>query len=332
MTGGGDTGSTTIEERAARLLRSLWFFGLASAAIVGLLVLASWPWSLNRFALAVKSRVVEISASATRVHDIGMKLPDGEEIRIFGVRPDDLPPELAALRAAAGGVRLTASSAVLQSISLSSGAGLVVRASDLGGIDIELLRDGSVSLALSGKIALIDATGTPKTIDIARPIVWDLRPADANSPLRLILPPGVPPIALYNQPIDDFRFRPPRPAEDDPAAAESEIVSGELQLLDTAEKVELNPRELILLEGGRRYLSRMEVANDAVAVDISGVADRISVGPPRPGLPLRLDRDLTPSVLSYLVGQHELKLFWGLGLAILGALWKARQWGLKWNK
>jgi hypothetical protein len=333
MTNGGDTGFTTIEARAAGLLRSWWFFGLASAATVGLLVLASWPWRFNRFALAVTSRVVEISASATRVHDIGVKLPDGEDIRIFGARPDDLPPELEPLRGVVGAVRLAASSAVLQSISLPSGAGLVVRASEGGGVDIGVLKDGAIGLVFSGKIEVIDPSGVRKTVaDISsHRTLWQVRPANAHATARVVMPSRVPPIALYNQPIDNFRFRPPSPAEDDPGAAESEIVSGKLELLDTGEKVELNPRELILLEGGSRFLSRMEAADGGVAVDISGVADQVSVGPARPGLPLRLDRDLTPSVLSYLVGQHQLKLLWGLGLAVLGALWKVRQWALKWD-
>lgn len=319
----------TIEERCARLLRSMWFFGLASALIVGLLVLASWPWSFNRFALAATSRVFEISASAPGVHDVDVKLPDGAEVQIFGASSDDLPPELDALRADVSSVRLKVSKAVFQSISLPSGAGLVARAPAEGGIDIGVLMDGAISLTLSGKIELVDPSGTRRTIaDIARPTVWEIRAVDANSPARLVLPSSVPPIALYNQPIYSFRFRPPRQAEDVLGASELEILGGELQILDTGEKVELHPRELVLLEGGQRYLSRLEMANGAVAVEISGEADRISVGPPRPGLPLRLDRDITPSVLSYLVGQHELKLLWGVGLAVLGALWKARQWAL----
>ena len=332
MPKGDDTRAKTIEDGGARLLRSMWFFTLAAAAIVGLLVLASWPWWFNRFALAVTSRVIEVSVSAPGFHDIGVKLPDGKEFQIFGARPNDLPPELTALRSTVGSVRLVASSAVLQNISLPSGAGLIASARVGGGADIGVLRDGAVSLALFGKIEVVDPSGARKAIaDIPRPTVWDVRPADSNSPVRLVLASGVPSIALYNQPIDSFRFRPPRPAEDEPGTAETEILSGELQLLDTGEKVKLNSRELLLLEGGRRFLSRLEIADGAVTVDISGEAKRISVGPPRPGLPLRLDRDLTPSVLSYLIGQHELKLLWALGLAVLGSLWKARQWALKWN-
>jgi hypothetical protein len=150
------------------------------------------------------------------------------------------------------------------------------------------------------------------------------------NPARLVLPPGTAPIALYNQPISDFWFRSPRPAGEDPHTFQSEILKGQLQVLDTGTKVELEPRELVLLEGGNRVLSRLEIIDKAIAVDVEGDAKQISVGPPRPGIPFSLDRNLTPSVLSYLFGQHELKLLWGIAVAVLGGLWKARQWALKW--
>jgi hypothetical protein len=214
----------------------------------------------------------------------------------------------------------------------ASGAGLVVRATSDGGADIGVLNDGSISLALSGMIDRIDGNGQRTSIaNIERPTPWEIRPAGRN-PARLVLPPGVGPIALYNQPISEFWFRPPRPAGDDPRTFQSEILNGELQVLDTGTKIELQPRELVLLEGGSRMLSRLEVIDRAITVDVSGEADRISVGPPRPGAPFRLDRDLTPSVLSYLFGQHELQLLWSISLAVLGALWSARQWALKWRK
>jgi hypothetical protein len=320
----------SIENVGARILRSWWFLGLVSASIVALLVLASWPWWFNRFVLMTSTRVVEISVSAPGVHVIGLNLPKSSEIQIFGARSDGLPPELSALNAAIVSVRLAASSASLQTISLPSRAGLIVRATPEGGTDIGVLNDGSISLAISGSVDRIDENGHRTTIaNIERATAWDIRPAEKNSPARLVLPPDAPPITLYNQPIDDFWFRPVRQAGDDPRTFQSEILKGELQLLDTDTKVELQPRELVLLEGGSRILSRLDVVDRAIAVEVSGEADRISIGPPRPGVPFRLDRDLTPSVLSYLVGQHELKLVWGLALAILGALWKARQWALE---
>jgi hypothetical protein len=320
----------SIEEIGARVLRSWWFLGLASAAIFGLLVLASWPWWLNRFVLKVATRTVEISASAPGVHEIGANLLKGNEIQIFGADTTALPPELASLADATSAVRFVASRAILQKISLPSGAGLIVRITSEGGVDIGLLNDGLISLAISGMIERINENGRPTTItNIERTISWEIKPADRNNPARIVFPPGTQPFALYNQPIGHFWFRTPGPAGEDPRTLQSELLKGEIQVLDTGTKIELEPRELVLLEGGSWMLSRLEVIDKAIAVDISGEADRISVGPPRPGSPFRLDRDLTPSILSYLFGQHELKLAWGMALAVLGALWKARQWALK---
>ena len=94
----------------------------------------------------------------------------------------------------------------------------------------------------------------------------------------------------------------------------------------------LRPRELVWLEDVSATVARLDMTADGVAVDASGHARSIGLGPPRAGLPPRPDRDLTPSVLGYLMGQHELKLLWGVAITALAALWKARQWGLKWRK
>jgi hypothetical protein len=323
----------SIEDIGARVLRSWLFFGVVSVAIVGLLALASWPWYFNRFMLTATTRVIEISASASTVHEIGRPFPKSGEIQIFNAKADDLPPELATLGVVPISVRLAASSATLQSIYLPNGAGLVVHMMSDGSADIGVLNGGSISLALSGMIERVNESGGHTTIaNITRATAWNIKAAERNSPARLVVPLGAATIALYNQPISDFRFRLPWSVDEDPRTFQSEILKGELQLLDIATKIELQPRELILLEGGNRVLSRLEIIDKAVAVNVSGEADRISIGPPRPGFPLRLDRDVTPSVLSYLLGQHELKLLWGIALTVLATLWKARQWALKWGK
>jgi hypothetical protein len=323
----------SMEHIGARVLRGWWFLGLVSVAIVGLLALASCPWWYNRFLLTATTRSVEISASAPAVHVISIRLPNNSDIQIFGAGAVNLPPELSALAADLGSVRLAASSAVLQTISLPREARLVVSTTSSGSADIGILNGGSISLALSGVIERIDEKGRRTTLtNIEHAISWNIRPAERDSPARLLLPAGAETIALYGQPIDELWLNPPRPAGDDPRTYQSEILSGELRMLDTGTKIELRPRELVLLEGGSRMLSRLEIIGNQISVDVSGEANRISVGPPRPGTPFRLDRDLTPSVLSYLVGQHELKLLWGIALVILGALWKGRQWALKWGK
>ncbi len=323
---------TRIEDIGASVLRSGWFLGLGSISIITLLFLAGWPWWFNRLALTVSTRVVEVSASAPGVHVLGVDLPMHSEIQVFSAHPDGLPPELAALAGGPVSVRLAASRATLQTISLSGQSKLFVSITSDGRTDIGVLDAGSISLALSGTIERIDEDGhRTELANSERPISWDIKPAERYNPARIVLPREAA-IAIYNQPIDGFWFRQLRQANDDPRTLQSEILKGQLQLLDTDTKIELQPRELVLLEGGDRFMYRLEVVDEAIEVDLLGVADRISVGPPRPGLPLRLDRDLTPSVLSYLFAQHWLKVLWAIALAVLGALWKARQWALKWQK
>jgi hypothetical protein len=322
-----------FEEIGARVLRGQWFLGILSIAIVGVLILATWPWCFNRFVLKVNTRFIEISASTPGTHQISVTWPKDREIQVLGADADGLPPELAALRSSVVTVRLLASSATLQSISLPSDGGLIVRTTSEGRGDIGALNGTTIVLSLRGAIEQVNDNGQhSKIADIKRATLWEIRPATRNSPARIVLPRDAAPISLYNQPVGDFRFAPPRPAGVDLRTFQSEILNGELQILDTATKAELQPRELILVEGGSRMLSRLELADGVLAVDMSGEADRISVGPPRPGIPFRLDRNLTPSVLSYLLGQHELKLLWGVALTVLGALWRAREWAPSWRK
>ena len=144
-------GPTTIEDIGASVLRSGWFLGLASITIITLLVLAGWPWWFNRFALTVTTRVVEVSASAPGVHVLGVELPMHSEIQVFSLHPDGLPPELAALAGGPVSVRLAASRATLQTISLSAQSKLFVSVTSDGRTDIDVLDGGRISLALSGK-------------------------------------------------------------------------------------------------------------------------------------------------------------------------------------
>jgi hypothetical protein len=327
-----NTSRVRIEDIAAQMLRSRWFPGFVSLTIIGLLILASWPYWFNRFLLNATTQIIEISASAAQTHTLDVTLPKGAETQIFGANAKGLPPELSSLGASPVSVRLLTSNAVLQAITLPKGAGLVVQARPDGAADIGVLNNGHISLALSGTIDRIDENGHDIALpNIERTAIWDIYPGEKDAPARIVLPSGTSPFTIYYQSVGDFRFSPPRPPGDDPHTYQSDILKGELRLLDTGATIKLRPRELILLEGGDRSLSRLEVIDKAVSVDISGEADRISVGPLRPGTPFRLDRDVTPSVLSYILGQHELKLVWGIAVVVLGALWRARQWALNWR-
>jgi hypothetical protein len=254
---------TSIEEIGAHVLRSRWFLKIVSASIIGLLILASWPWRINRFVLKATTRLVEISASAPGFHEIGISFPKMKEIQIIGAdgNTNVLPPELAALSADVVSVRLLASNATLQTISLPDRASLVVRATSEGDTDIGVLNDGNIGLSLSGVIERVEENGQhTKIADIEHATVWNIRSAAKDVPARLVLPAGAASIAIYNQPISEYRFGPPRPADADPRTFQSEILKGELQILDTATKIELERGGLVLLEGGSWMLSSITVA------------------------------------------------------------------------
>jgi hypothetical protein len=324
---------TTIEDISANILRSRWMFPLISLALISILILASFPWYANRFILKATTRVIQLSASSPVFQEIWAKLPEDSKIEIYGADLKGFPPELAALGLDVTNLTFFASRATLQSISLPRLAELEIRSTPDNGIDIGILKQGSISLSLSGTVERLDDGGRRTRIaNLEHTVVLNIRAAALYSSARVVLSGGIESFALYDLPIADFRFAPPRPSNIASRSFHSEILSGDLQLLDTGEKVELAPRELILLEGGSKNLVRLEKTNQGLTVDLSGKVERMSVGPPRTGTPFRLDRDVTPSILSYLMGQHELKLLWAAALALLGGFWKARQWALKWEK
>jgi hypothetical protein len=324
------------EGTAARLLRSRWLLPAAGIVTLGLLLLASISWCNNRFALQVVSRLAEITASAEAKHSIGVAMPSGMEIRLYGTGLAERPPELAGITKSPNGIRLTADKVVLDYIEVQGGTVLTFTTTQDGSPDLRLTGGGSIGLTLSGIIHQIGDDGHLTQLAVAdRPFGIDIAPTDTVDSARLVLVGGggLKGIAIYDQPVRGLRFSRPRASDNDQRLPfQSELINGTLQLLDTTQNMTLRPRELVWLEDVSATVARLDMTADGVAVDASGHARSIGLGPPRAGLPPRPDRDLTPSVLGYLMGQHELKLLWGVAITALAALWKARQWGLKWRK
>jgi hypothetical protein len=174
-----------VEAFTAHFLRSGWFFGLLSVVVFGLLLLASVSWPLNRFVLTVYTRVAEIYASSTGNHEIGIALPDNSEIRVFGARPDGLPPELRVLSPDTDSIRLVATKTTLQRISLADGDGLVIALGSDGSVDLGILNNGSISLAISGSIQSVDQTGQRRFVaDIERATEWNIQATGPNAVTR----------------------------------------------------------------------------------------------------------------------------------------------------
>ena len=324
------------EDIAARLLRSRWLLPVAGCAMSVVLILISVSWRKNRFDLQAVSGLIEITASTQATHIIGVKLPEGTEFRLSGTHLQNGPPELAQANDPYNGIRLTADSVVLESIILDSNTILTLMTTTDGSPDLRIAVGGSIKLTLSGTIRQIADNGIARQIAVAeRAFGLDVSPDGTEVPVRLVLPGAgkLKGIALYDQPIHRLSFTRPRLSnEDQRLSFQSELLSGKLKLLDTGDEVPLQPRGLIWLKNVAATAARLEFGADGVAINASGHALSIGIGPPRPGSPPVPDRDITPSVLAYLLGQHELKLAWGAALAVWTALWKARQWALKWGK
>jgi hypothetical protein len=320
---------------AARLLRIPWLLPVACFVVLVLLILVSVSWTDNRFDLQAVSVLVEVTASTQATHTIGAKLAGSTEFRLSGTHLQDRPPELAQVSDPYNGIRLTADSVVLEGVVLGPDTILTLTSTTDGSPDLRVTAGGAIKLTLSGTIREIAENGIARHIAVAeRPFGLDASPGGTVVPVRLVLAGAgkLKGIALYDQRIRRLSLTRPRPNnEDQQLPFQSELLSGKLKLLDTGDEFPLQPHELIWLRGTEATAGRLEFAADGIAINLSGHARSIGIGPPRPGSPPLPDRDVTPSVLAYLLGQHQLKLAWGAALAVLSALWKARQWALNWG-
>ncbi|WP_413989787.1 hypothetical protein ACMDCR_28180 [Labrys okinawensis] len=321
------------ESMAARFLRSNWFISSAVLVIVGLLVCASVSWSTNRFSLEVVSHTIDITVSERADHSLGLLLPPNVEVRVSGYDASGLPPELLGMNKPVGILRLSANKEVIDSILLDSNATLTVTITADGNPDLRLSGGGEIGITFQGTVSEIHEDGVPTEVAKAsRPFRFSAKQGNSPEPVRIVLvgAAGVQGLGLFDQPVNQLRFSRPLPStEDRRLPFQSEIISGTLQLLDSDSKTTLRPHELVWLDNVVATVARIEITDKGVALDVSGLARRIGLGPPRPDRTPQADRDLTPSVLEYLVGQHRLKLAWGAAIALLAALWKARQWAMK---
>jgi hypothetical protein len=321
------------ESVAAKFLRSRWFIGGTMILIACLMVCASFSWWSNRFSLEVVSRTIDITASERADHSLGILLPTDAEVRVSGYDSSEFPPELLGFSKQKPIIRLSASKVVLDSILLDSGASLMATVTANGSPDLRLAGGGDIGITFEGTVSEIHDHGAPTEVaQASRAFRFNAKQGSSPEPVRVVLvgATALHGLALFDQPVNQIRFSRPLPStEDRRLPFQSEIISGTLQLLDSDNKVTLRPHELVWLDDISATAARIEITGEGVALEASGLARRIGLGPPRPGGPPTPDRDLTPSILEYLLGQHSLKIAWGAAIALLAALWKARQWALK---
>lgn len=342
------------EDLAARLLRSRWILPIVAVPILVVLLLASFAWPDNRFTLQATSPIVRIVADAKVAHEQQILVPPDAELLVSGYRIQDPPFELGALRDRTAPLRLKSDQPMrLLEIALSPKAELTLTQAADGSPAIWLGGGAGMSIALAGAVRLQSTSESWQEIarlEHAAELI--LEPAGDNALLQLSFAAigKSPSPAIRDQKVIEIRFSRPLTNPQAPLFR-SEITAGTLRLLDTGQEVKLRPGEPVWLETMSANVTKMAWTSEGIVIEATGRTGSIGVGPPRQGcgepgpgwlawLRCRLpgadrpqpDRDLTPSVLGYLVGQHELKLLWGAAAAVILALWKARQWAMKAGK
>jgi hypothetical protein len=322
------------EGLAVALLRSWWLLLIATVLVAGLLLAASIPWTDNRFTVEATTRRITLNAARRAEHDIGLKLPPDADLQLVGYEIAEPPYALRELVQRGRPVTLRGDSIVLTSIVLDLGGELTVATPGAGRLELELSGAARLAVSLGGAVLAGGPDGNLKPVGVfqrSEPLAASAK-AGGGNPLRVVITTTTATslaFALRDQPLSGVSFARPRASTAETRFPfRSEIVKGNLSMLDTGVTETLRPGELVWLRDISAFLVLLETTSDGLLVDLSGEARSIGVGSPR-GEGWRPDRDLTPSGFAYLAGQHELKLLWGAAVVILGALWRARQWARK---
>jgi hypothetical protein len=342
------------ESLVAAFLRSSWLLLVATLIVIALLVAASLPWWDNRFTIQATTGRIELVAAERAEQSLGLGLR-GAELRLSDYDAVDPPVELKASLRDRATLWLIGDDLILDSLTLDQDSEIVFDTTDENGIEVEVRGPANAVFLLGGRISEKGRDGTLNVVGtFQRPSSLTLSPLKGSRmPLRIsIIPtPGTKAsLTLQDQPVRRISFaRPHASTTETRFPFRSEIISGELSMLDTGQTIKLQPAELVWLRGVTAQVAKLVAASGSISVDVSGTAQTIGLGPPREGADgmfhrfwrtviepwfgieqrpegWQPDRDLTPSVFDYLVGQHELKLLWAAAAVVLGALWRARQW------
>ncbi len=319
---------------AARILRSRWTLPLAVILVGAGCLVATWPFWDNRVGLEATGTYVSLTAAEPRELEVGTVTQGPVEIQILAAQFEGgLPPELQQAGGAARSLHVHADRLIIQQITLGDGSQLTLARATAGRAELRLVGAASVRLSLGGQIRQVAQDGKETTFAPDVPVVLTAEPRSPRDPLRLIVVAAEPlALAIEDLRVKGLRFVRPRPGTGSQPRPvyRSELSGGKLQLLDTGKTIELEARDIIWFEELSGTINRMALTNEGIAVDMVGTANAISLGPQTgSGDGARGQRELTPTILAYVLGRHDLKLLWATGLGILVSLWKARQWALK---
>jgi hypothetical protein len=322
-------GSAAAELRASRL----WFRhrGLLWPALLllAVLVLASWPWPNG---LRISGRLVATAVSLTlkeaaTVHsDLALRPP---RVSITGAAAIEMPPGL-------GGASMRRQAMPIGALIAANNGTLLLSTLMLGPeLDLTLQRGTRDGLTLL-------ARGGDATIDFECGGNVVVRPDGAQEQRASLDPPeiiavqtdrasAVPTsiqantndaLAIENLLVSRLVFTRALSAGGRGSPFVSSVVSGNLQLVDTARSESLEAGAALVLEEFQGWVVHLESTSDGIAMSFTGTARRVRLGP------LGHPNDLTPSVLEFLFHQEWIKMMWISALAGIAVIAKVRAWAV----
>ena len=142
-------------------------------------------------------------------------------------------------------------------------------------------------------------------------------------PARIVLEPeGT--LALHDLAVSGLRFGREVATEPGEPTFISTVRAGQLRVPDVDESYDLSVGSSVILRGLEGYVRQLRVENragdeDTIAVDLEGTVERVAMGP------RGRERDVTPSVLSYLYHNQRLAFLFAAASFVWGALWSLRR-------
>ena len=130
------------------------------------------------------------------------------------------------------------------------------------------------------------------------------------------------PLVIENLPVSRLAFTRALSAGGRGSPFVSSIISGTVQVVDTARSESLDAGSALVLEDFQGWVVRVETAPDGFAVSFTGTVQRIRLGP------LGHPNDLTPSILEFLFRQEWIKMMWFSALAGIAVVAKVRSWAV----
>jgi hypothetical protein len=302
---------------------------LPAAVIVALLGLATIPYP---FGLRVSGRLIASSVSLTvseptTVHaGIELRPPRAS---ITGAAAIELPPGLGGKaigkQVATVGATLTAEdgSLLLSTLTLGPDLDLTVQHGPHEGLTLLIGgAESTVEFEVGGKMMVAPEGTRPISADLDPPEIVTVLGRASAVPTGIQIRVSRDPLVLGDLLVSRIAFTRALSAGGRGSPFVSSVLSGTVQLVDTARSEPLEIGAALALDDFKGWVVHLESTTDGIALSFTGRARHVRAGP------LGHPDDLTPSTLAYLFHQEWINMLWIGTLGGIALLAKVRAWAV----